>query len=154
MADASVVHRLYDAFQARDGAAMQACYTDDATFRDPVFQLSGAEEIGAMWTMLLEQGDDLEIEVSGIQADATRGRAHWDATYSFGPAQRRVVNRIDASFVLVDDRIAEHEDRFDLWRWTRQALGPTGALLGWSPLVRNKVRAQARRGLERWRSNQ
>lgn len=153
MTDATVVHRFYDAFRARDGAAMQACYTDDASFRDPVFQLSGAEEIGAMWTMLLEQGDDLQIEVSGIEADAARGRAHWDATYSFGPAQRQVVNRIDASFVLVGDHIAEHEDHFDLWRWSRQALGPTGWLLGWSPMVRTRVQSQARRGLDRWRAS-
>lgn len=25
---------------------------------------------------------------------------------------------------------AEHRDRFDLWRWSRQALGPVGVVLG------------------------
>lgn len=152
MADETVVHRLYEAFRARDGATMQACYAPTATFRDPVFELSGAEEIGAMWTMLLEQGDDLEVQVSGVVADATSGRAHWDATYSFGPAGRRVLNRIDATFVIEDGLIVRHVDDFDFWRWSRQALGPMGLLLGWTPLVRNQVRARARKGLERWRA--
>jgi len=42
-----------------------------------------------------------------------------------------------------------HEDRFSLWRWSRQALGPAGWLLGWSPLLRRRIRSGARRRLER-----
>jgi len=30
------------------------------------------------------------------------------------------------------------------------ALGAKGVLLGWSPFVRNAIRAQARRGLDAW----
>lgn len=153
MSETSVVHRLYEAFQSGDGAAMQACYAPTATFRDPVFELAGADEIGAMWTMLLEQGGDLEIEVSDVTADAGSGRAHWVATYPFGPAARRVTNRIDASFVLEDGLIVRHVDDFDFWRWSRQALGPVGLALGWSPMVRDRVRSRARRGLARWRAD-
>lgn len=153
MSDQTVVHRLYAAFQARDGAAMQACYAPDATFRDPVFELTGAEEIGAMWTMLLEQGSDLDVEVSGITADDTTGAAHWVATYSFGPSGRQVVNEIDASFVLEDGAIVRHVDAFDFWRWSRQALGPLGLALGWTPLVRRQVQTQARRSLARHRQS-
>ena len=151
MTEDTVVHRLYAAFQTGDGRAMQACYAPDATFRDPVFELRGAAEIGAMWTMLLEQGDDLQVVVSDVRADATSGRAHWDATYSFGPARRRVVNRIDATFTIEDGLITEHVDDFDFWRWSRQALGPLGVALGWTPVVRRQVRTRARSGLDRWR---
>jgi len=65
-------------------------------------------------------------------------------TYRFSPTGRIVHNVIDAQFEF--DRFAlitRHVDRFDFWRWSRQALGTPGWLLGWTPLLRNKVRAQA-----------
>ena len=40
----------------------------------------------------------------------------------------------------------------NFWRWSRQALGPIGMLLGWSPMVRGKVRAQAARALDQYMS--
>ncbi|KGS11492.1 ketosteroid isomerase, partial [Pseudomonas coronafaciens] len=51
-------------------------------------------------------------------------------------------------FVFRDGKICEHRDHFDMWRWSRQALGVKGLLLGWTPLVRNAVRAQALKGLK------
>ena len=48
--------------------------------------------------------------------------------------------------------VRRHPDRFDLWRWSRMALGMPGVLLGWSPLIRNKVRKQAADGLAAFRS--
>ena len=44
--------------------------------------------------------------------------------------------------------IAEHHDEFDFYRWARQALGPPGVLLGWTPLVRSAVRRGARGRLD------
>lgn len=39
-----------------------------------------------------------------------------------------------------------------MWRWARQALGTKGLLLGWTPLLKNAVRAQARKGLKAFQS--
>jgi ketosteroid isomerase-like protein len=148
----SPVHRLYDAFRAGDGDEMQACYAADATFRDPVFDLRGAEEIGAMWKMLIAGGTDLVVEVGEIEADASTGRARWEARYTFAATGREVHNVIDAAFTLRDDRIVDHVDSFGFWRWARQALGPVGLVAGWTPMVRRQVRTTARRALERSRS--
>ena len=49
-----------------------------------------------------------------------------------------------------DGLITRHRDRFDFWRWSRQALGPAGWLLGWTPLLRAKVRATAAGNLDRF----
>ena len=46
--------------------------------------------------------------------------------------------------------ITRHTDRFDFWRWSRQALGAPGLLLGWSPFLRAKVRGQAAASLRRF----
>ncbi len=147
--NAETIHRLYVALGQRDGEAMAACYAPDASFDDPAFTLRG-EQIGDMWRMLCTRGKDLGVEASDISADANSGRAHWVATYTFSGSGRKVVNRIDARFEFRDGLIVRHVDSFDMWRWSAQALGPVGMLLGWSPLVRNKVRAQAAAALEKF----
>jgi ketosteroid isomerase-like protein len=147
--NARLIESFYNAFARRDGRAMAACYAVDATFADPVFDLRGAE-IGAMWTMLCERAADLRIEARDIAADAHSGRAHWEAWYTFSASGRPVHNEIDAAFTFSDGMIASHRDIFDLWRWSRMALGRKGALLGWSPLVRKAIRKEARRSLDAW----
>jgi ketosteroid isomerase-like protein len=149
-ANADLIERFYGAFARRDHETMAACYTPDARFSDPVFRDLRGEEVPAMWRMLCERGIDLELSHSGVEAYGDRGSAHWEADYTFSGTGRAVHNEIDASFRFEGGLIAEHTDRFDLWAWARQALGPTGALLGWSPPVQNKIRGQARENLAKF----
>jgi ketosteroid isomerase-like protein len=142
----SLIQTFYESFQKRDGAAMAACYAPDVRFWDPVFLDLEGFRAGAMWQMLTGRAADLSVEFSAIEADETRGRAHWDARYTFSTG-RRVLNRIDAEFEFKDGKIVRHRDSFSLWRWSSQALGPVGVLLGWSPIVTGKIRAQAAKGL-------
>jgi len=144
-----LIERFYRAFQQRDGDTMATCYDPNATFRDPVFSLTGAH-IGAMWKMLCSRGADLRVEFDSVAADASTGSAHWQAWYTFSTTGRPVHNIVRARFRFAGSLIAEHVDEFDFWRWSRQALGPAGALLGWTPILRRKVQAQAARTLERY----
>ena len=146
-----LIERFYAAFDRREGAAMAACYTPDATFSDPVFQDLKGDEPGAMWKMLTGRADDLRVELHEHEADAERGSAHWIAHYTFSQTGRPVTNDVRATFRFRDGLIAEHVDDFDLWKWTRQALGTSGTLLGWSPIVRGAVRKRARAGLDEYR---
>jgi ketosteroid isomerase-like protein len=148
-AETDRIDQFYSAFKQRDGAAMAACYHADASFRDPVFELRG-DRIGAMWTMLCERGKDLRIEHSNVTGGDGVGAADWQAWYTFSATGRPVHNVIHAQFRFRDGRFVEHIDRFDFWRWSRQAVGPAGLLLGWTPMVRRKVRAEANRALERY----
>jgi ketosteroid isomerase-like protein len=145
--NAALIRRFYDSFAALDAEGMKACYHPDIVFTDPAFgELRGAQA-GAMWTMLTGRAKDLEVSASDIEADDRRGRAHWDARYTFGQTGRKVLNRIDAAFEFRDGLIIRHTDTFDFYAWARQALGPAGLLLGWTPVLQNKVRDTARRGL-------
>jgi hypothetical protein len=101
-----------------------------------------------MWAMLCARATDLTVEVSGIEADDTRGKARWIATYTFSKTGRKVRNVIDAEYEFKDGKITRHTDRFDLWRWAGMALGAKGTLLGWTPLVQNAIRKEAMRGLK------
>jgi ketosteroid isomerase-like protein len=149
-ANARLIERFYAAFAARDADAMVACYRDDVAFSDPVFRDLVGGRAKAMWRMLCARATDLSIEVSGIDADDRAGRAHWEARYTFKATGRPVHNVIDATFVFEGGAIRTHVDRFDLWRWSRMAIGPVGALLGWTPMVQAKIRRNAGEALEAW----
>lgn len=143
----SLLERFYTAFQQRDADAMGACYAAEVRFQDPVFTLEGSRA-RAMWRMLCERGRDLRVEFRVISADDTAGAAHWEAWYTFSGTGRHVHNVIEASFTFAGGRIIAHHDGFDFYRWARQALGWTGVLLGWTPLVRATVRRKAAAALE------
>jgi hypothetical protein len=78
--------------------------------------------------------------------------AHWEARYTFTRTGRSVLNRIEATFTLEDGLIRNHRDRFSFWAWARQAFGPAGLLLGWTPWFQAKVRAEALRALAAYRA--
>ena len=144
-----VLDRFYAAFAQRDWATMGACYHERATFSDPVFPDLDAEQAAAMWRMLLTSGTDQRITYKVLEESATSGKVHWEAWYTFSRTKRPVHNIIEASFTIKDGLILDHKDQFDFWRWSRQALGTSGLLLGWSPMVRNKVRGIAAANLNK-----
>lgn len=146
-ANEDTLRRFYTAFQQRDAATMAACYAPDVRFSDPVFPDLRGPQAGLMWKMLCERGKDLRLEFRDVRAAGDAGSAHWEAWYTFSATGRKVHNVIDATFEFRDGLIVRHVDRFDFHRWARQALGPVGLLLGWTPLLRDKVRAMAARGL-------
>ena len=151
MADGGdILTRFYDAFSRRDGRAMAACYTPDARFSDPVFPDLRGDEPGAMWRMLTERGQDLQVRLVFHAVEAEGGTANWVADYTFSQTGRRVHNDVRAAFKFRDGLIAEHRDRFSFYAWARQALGPVGLVLGWTPLVRARVRGQAAEGLKQF----
>jgi ketosteroid isomerase-like protein len=144
-----LIETFYTAFQQRDHAGMVACYHPEIHFYDPVFLDLNGRYARAMWHMLCQRGKDLQIRFGDVAADEQSGRANWQATYTF-PTGRRVHNDIRAAFQFQDGLISKHRDSFDFWRWTRMALGPTGLLLGWTPMVKRKVRATAVAGLHKF----
>ena len=151
VSDHDVITRFYEAFARRDGDAMASCYADDVTFRDPAFGQLHGERARDMWRMLCRAGKDLEVRASGIEASDDRGRAHWEADYTFSATGRRVHNVVDARFVLRDGLIVEHIDTFDFGAWAGQAFGPAGSVLGRTPVLPFVMRRLANRQLDGFR---
>ncbi len=143
-----LIVRFYDAFARGDGDAMAACYAPAARFSDPVFTDLRGEEPGAMWRMLTGRAKDLEVRLAEHEAGAERGSAHWLADYTFTQTGRKVHNDVRATFRFADGLIIEHRDDFSFSAWSRQALGPVGLALGWTPLLQRRVRRRARGGLD------
>ena len=145
---AQLVESFYTAFAKRDAEAMVACYHPEVHFSDPVFPDLRGARAGNMWRMLCERATTLTVEHSGVSAEDTRGRAHWEARYDFTATGRKVHNVIDATFEFEDGKIIRHVDTFDLWKWAGMALGAKGKLLGWSSFVKGAIQKQAARGLD------
>jgi ketosteroid isomerase-like protein len=145
MDNSSLITEFYTAFSNHDYKRMAACYHDEAEFSDPAFGVLNAEQVKAMWRMLIERSKgELKVVFSAIHADVEKGTAHWDAFYTFSKTGRNVHNKIDAHFEFKDGKIYRHHDHFNLWSWSRQALGLSGFLLGYTSFFKNKLQKQTR----------
>jgi ketosteroid isomerase-like protein len=135
---------FYTAFQNLDHRKMRECYHPEIEFQDPAFGTLKGERASRMWEMLCEsqKGKDFQVQFSDVQADETKGSAHWEAKYTFSKTGRKVHNKIKASFEFRDGKIVKHLDEFDLHNWAGQALGFKGRLLGGTSFFRKKLQAQ------------
>lgn len=147
MDDAEIIRELYRAFARRDAEAMMRCYHPDIAFRDPVFGELAFPQLRTMWMMLCARGKDLVIELVRCQAEAGVGVADWEAKYTFQKTGKFVHNKIASRFVFKDSLIVEQTDDFDFWKWSSMALGTSGRLLGWTPVIKSAVRKEAKQSL-------
>lgn len=145
-----LIEKFYTAFGKLDANGMLSCYHEEVTFYDPVFENLDAAEAAAMWTMLCRNAKDFSVQYKQVEAGNEYGSCAWIATYTFSATGRKVENHVKAHFKFHEGRIIEHMDDFDLWQWSRQALGLKGLLLGWSGFVINKVRRTAKSNLKKF----
>ncbi|MGB5943763.1 MAG: nuclear transport factor 2 family protein [Leeuwenhoekiella sp.] len=143
-----LIQNFYAAFQQKDPKAMTACYHKDVIFSDPAFGNIKGDRAKAMWYMLIERGgNDLKIGYSDVQANDYNASAKWTATYLYGKEKRKVVNHVVGTFYIQNGKILQHTDHFDLWRWSRQALGLKGLLLGHTKFMKLKIQQETSKSL-------
>ena len=147
----NTITKFYTAFANGDFNSMSQCYAADAQFRDPVFGTLKGEHISMMWKMLLERSNgNLKVIFSESQANEFMGTALWQASYLFSKTNKLVVNTIAAQFQFKNGLIIKHVDEFDLYKWTKQAFGVTGFLLGWTGFFQEKIQKQAQESLRKY----
>ena len=155
MTNSDLIHKFYNSFSNFDLEGMASCYHKNIEFQDPAFGSLKGERAIKMWAMLISRKEVIrEIRFSNIQAGEENGSADWVAEYAYGPEKRKVVNRVHAEFKFRDGKIIKHYDHFDLWKWSRQALGPVGYLLGWSLFLQGKIHKETNRRLDEFIQNQ
>lgn len=151
MENEQLIRRFYESFARQDANAMIECYADDIEFSDPVFGLLKGADAKNMWRMLVERGKgNIKIGFANVKAGDSKGSADWTADYPFSKTGRQVHNEIHAEFEFKDGKISRHTDSFDLWKWSRQALGLPGLLFGWSSFLQNKIRQNALESLREY----
>ena len=149
-ANEQLISKFYQAFQNKDFKTMQNCYDDKAVFNDEVFKNLDARQVRMMWEMLIKRGRDLNIEFKNINTNEKEGSVQWEATYTFTQTKRKVTNEIKASFKFENDRIIQHTDHFNFYKWSRQAFGVAGFFLGWTPMFKGKVRQETMKDLHKY----
>lgn len=148
LTNTELIQKFYTAFNQRDYATMNSCYSDDIVFFDPVFGLLKNDEVKCMWEMLCKNAKDLTITFSNITAlDEEYATCEWVATYTFSKTGRKVVNKIKANMRFENGKIVEHSDGFSLHQWSKQALGFSGVLFGWNSFFQNKIKNGAKKNL-------
>ncbi len=146
--DERLIERFFTAFQKLDAREMNACYSDDIAFYDPMFELLRGDEAKAMWEMLCKNAKDFSLQFANIKnLEEGYYTCNWTATYTFSKTGRRVVNMCKAHMKIVNGLITEHSDGWSLHKWSTQAIGFMGQLLGWAGFFRRKLKNNARRNL-------
>lgn len=148
-----LITSFYEAFASCDAEAMVSNYHAEIVFSDPAFGELNGEDAKNMWRMLIARAkDNIEIKFSNVSATDLKGSADWTAKYLFSKTNRQVFNEIHAEFEFKDGKIIKHRDTFDIWKWSKQALGLPGMLLGWSSFMENKIRQNALESLNKFSS--
>lgn len=146
-----LINNFYSSFQKLDHKGMNACYSEDIVFSDPVFGLLRGEEARSMWEMLCTNAKNFTLTYGNIQhLDDEYSTCNWVATYTFSKTGKKVVNRIKANMRFANGKIIEHSDAFSLHKWASQALGFSGWLLGWNRFFQQKIQNGARKNLLRF----
>ncbi len=153
MSNKEIIQQFYQSFKDGNATGMTECYHDKITFEDPAFGVLHGEDAKDMWHMLLS-GEKAIIEFSNIEESGSTGAANWRAEYNFGPQKRKVINEVSANFEFKDGKIINHKDEFNMWKWSRQALGLPGLLLGWSLFMKSAIQKKTKGLLDDYQAKQ
>lgn len=88
---------------------------------------------------------------SDISTSKDSGSAKWEAKYIFSKTGKPMHNKINSSFEFKDGLILKHADSFNLHSSSKQALGASGALVGWTGFFKKKLQAQTNSLLNKFR---
>ena len=101
-----------------------------------------------MWQMLCSRAKDFHLVFETPEAlDHEYVNMPVDGRVCFSGTGGKVRNVVKAHMKVVDGKIIEHNDAFSLHRWSAQALGWKGWLLG-ERFFQKAIRRKARKGLE------
>jgi len=152
----NIIEEFYDAFSNLDAESMVKYYHPDVVFQDPAFgELKGARAKN-MWRMLChsQKGKGFKVKYNVIDFNTNKSNAEWEAFYTFSQTGRKVHNKISASFVIENGLIVEHIDKFNLYSWSKQAMGIKGFLLGNTSFFRNKLQQKTNSLLNKFEEKQ
>ncbi len=108
----SIIEKFYQAFENLDAEGMIEYYHTEIKFEDPAFGVLRGEKAKNMWRMLCnnQKGKDFKVKSSDIEFINQKGKAHWEAYYTFSKTGRKVHNIVNAEFEFKDGKIINHMD--------------------------------------------
>lgn len=154
MDNKEIIEKFYSSFQRLDAAGMNACYSEEVVFSDPVFLILKDDEVRCMWEMLCKNAKGFSLTFSDIELlDEEYATCRWQATYIFSGTGRKLTNHVKAYMRIQNGKITEHSDAFRLSTWISKAFGWKGLLFGWTGYMKKAVQTGARRNLLNYMEN-
>ena len=115
----NLVEQFAEAFNGRDVDGLLACFTEDATYRDPFYgPHTGQVALRGMFERMFREGRDYRWQMDAIVMDAGRAAAEWTFGYTATAAVprsegRRVRMSGMSIFDLEDGRIRDYREYSD-----------------------------------------
>lgn len=151
MSNSQIVTQFYTAFAKGNAQQMLQHYAEEVTFYDPAFGQLTHQQPHAMWKMLTSRfTNETTIEFTLLEEKDNTVIVAWTAHYQFGPTKQWVTNRVTSTLQLKNGKIFHHRDDFNLWKWSIQALGLPGFLLGWTPFMQKKIQQNTNSLLQKY----
>lgn len=145
---------FYSAFAKGDADKMITYYDDHIGFEDPTFGKLNGNQAKMMWEMLLERSKgNLEIIFNVIETTNNTAIVKWEARYPFSKTGRDIHNKVTAQLTIKNGKIIKHIDKFNLWKWSQQAFGFKGFLIGWTPFFKAKLQLEIAKQLNSYSKN-
>ncbi|RSK38546.1 nuclear transport factor 2 family protein [Mangrovimonas spongiae] len=144
----NTINAFYKAFNNLDAETMVSYYHDDIVFKDPAFGTLKGHHAKNMWRMLCQSQKNKDFKVTAY--NITNSSATWEAFYTFSKTKRKIHNTVNAKFMFQDGKIISHTDTFNLYKWSKQALGLKGTLIGWTPFFKTQFQQQTNKLLHQF----
>ncbi|KAG8746341.1 hypothetical protein FRC10_005330 [Ceratobasidium sp. 414] len=161
-----VATRWFAAYSSGDYEGMKALAAPDYVFEDPAFGrlegnralamykmfLSGRDRSKAVWNVHEVKPSTDSQKVLGSPppksplTKSPQAIVRFEAVYKFNG--RPVTNQITSNILVVDGRVKEQIDKFDVPTWAGQALGIFGWLFGNFSFFQNSVKQKANARLD------
>lgn len=124
-----VAQAYFSAFANKDAATMGSLYAENTqnVFSDAVFPNLNTLEARNMWKLLLSGNSEFAVAFQIVRVTDSTAVVNWQARYVFPPTGNRVLNRGQSNMKIINNRIVEQRDSYDLCAWTSQALPPVAA---------------------------
>ncbi|MEQ1554588.1 MAG: nuclear transport factor 2 family protein [Ferruginibacter sp.] len=146
--DEKLIEKFYTSFQNLNSEGMNACYSNDIVFFDPMFDILKGDEAKAMWQMLCKSAKAFSLEFDSIKnLEDGYYNCNWKATYNFSKTGKTVINNGKAYMKIENGLITEHSDGWSFHKWSSQAIGIMGKLFGWAGFFKQKVKNNAKKTL-------
>jgi ketosteroid isomerase-like protein len=139
-----IARQFFAHLAARDLPQMLALYHPDIHYSNVLLELDGAQ-VGAMWRMVWSDLPDLRVVCT--DHDIRGSSVYWQASYTYPPTGRYVVQHLAASLTFADGLIIGHVDRFNVHEWAHKAYGAAGGMFGGWQVFERWIAEKARRRL-------
>ncbi|WP_018629278.1 nuclear transport factor 2 family protein [Niabella aurantiaca] len=149
MTNIEIIELFFSAFGSLDHRGMNALYSKEIIYSDPLFGMLEGEQVADKWEMVCMGIREFELTVIKTEEiDHEYATCKWKATWRSSRSNRRIRFEAKSFMRFADQQIIEHSDGFSLTKWIAQAYGIKGEFFGWTNFMKRRVQKEYQRRLE------